>query len=120
MNKYTARKKRALKIKQTIKNSRSNRPRLVVFRSNTHIYSQIVVSGDVGDVVLASASTLDKELKPSLSGSKTEQATQVGTLLATRAKKKDLLKVAFDRSGYKYHGRIKALAEAARAAGLEF
>ncbi len=120
MNKYTARKKRALKTRETILNSRSNRPRLVVFRSNAHIYSQIVVPGEIGDVVLVSASTMDKELKAELKGSKTDHATQVGTLLANRAKNKQLTKVAFDRSGYKYHGRVKALAEAARAAGLEF
>jgi large subunit ribosomal protein L18 len=120
MNKYIARRKRALKTKETIKNSRSNRPRLVVFRSNAHIYSQIVIPGEVGDIVLVAASTKDKELKVDLKGNKTDQATQVGTLLAARAKKKELSKVAFDRSGYKYHGRVKALAEAARAAGLEF
>lgn len=120
MNKYIARKKRALKSKGTIKNSRSNRPRLVVFRSNAHMYSQIVIQGEGGDVVLVSASTMDKELRVNLKGNKTDQATQVGTLLATRAKSKDLSKVAFDRAGYRYHGRVKALAEAARAAGLEF
>ncbi len=109
-----------MKSKEAIKNARSSRPRLVVFRSNTHMYSQIVVPGEGGDIVLVSASTMDKELKVDLKGNKTDQATQVGTLLATRAKQKQLSKIAFDRSGYKYHGRVKALAEAARAAGLEF
>ncbi len=120
MNKYMTRKKRALKTRETIRNSRSARPRLVVFRSNAHIYSQIIIPGDAGDLVLVSASTMDKELKASLQGNKTDQAMQVGKLLATRAKKKELSKVAFDRAGYKYHGRVKALAEAARDAGLDF
>lgn len=120
MNKYLARKKRALKTKQIIKNSSSNRPRLVVFRSNAHIYSQIVVPGEGGDIVLVSASTMDKELRIDLKGNKIDKSVQVGTLLAERAKQKQLTKVAFDRSGYKYHGRVKALADAARAAGLDF
>lgn len=120
MNKEAARKRRAGKTKAIIRNAKSGRPRLVVHRSCSHIYSQIVVPGHNGDEVLVSASTLDKELKSKLSGSKTEQATEVGVLLATRAKTKDIIQVAFDRAGYKYHGRVKALADAAREGGLDF
>lgn len=120
MNKQNARKRRALKTREIIRRARSGRPRLVVFRSNAHIYSQIILPGDIGDKVLASASTVDKELKPTLKGNKTEQAAAVGKLLATRAIKQKLTQVAFDRAGYRYHGRVKALAEAAREAGLEF
>jgi large subunit ribosomal protein L18 len=118
MNKKLARKRRGSKTKAIILNS--NRPRLVVHRSSMHIYSQIIIRNKLGDKVIASASTLDKELKSTLTGDKTEQAKKVGELLAARAKNNDIDKVAFDRSGYKYHGRIKALADGAREAGLEF
>jgi large subunit ribosomal protein L18 len=84
------------------------------------MYSQIVMPGESGDVVIVSASTVDKELKATLTGNKCEQANQVGKLLATRAKEKQLTDVAFDRAGYKYHGRVKALADGAREAGLNF
>ena len=120
MKKQIARKRRAAKSRATITSSRSNRPRLVVFRSNSHIYSQIIIAGEAGDKVVVSASTVDNELKPKLQGSKTDHATQVGKLLAARAIKSKLVEVAFDRAGYKYHGRVKALAEAAREGGLEF
>ena len=118
MNKHQARSRRGLKTKAIIRQSK--RPCLTVFRSGTHIYSQIIVSGEMGDVVIAAASTIDRELKPILTGNKREQATQVGKLLAKRAKEKNLTEVAFDRAGYKYHGRIKALADGAREAGLNF
>ncbi len=118
MNKFQARSRRGLKTKAIIKQSK--RPRLTVHRSGTHMYSQILVRGDLGDVVIVSASTLDKEIKPTLTGNKCDQAQQVGKLLATRAKEKSLTEVAFDRAGYKYHGRVKALADGAREAGLNF
>ena len=118
MNKQQARNRRGLKTKAIIRNSK--RPRLTVYRSGAHIYSQIVVPGDLGDQVIVSASTLDKEIKPTLTGNKCEQANQVGKLLAQRAKEKELLDVAFDRAGYRYHGRVKALADGAREAGLNF
>lgn len=118
MNKQTARKRRGAKAKALIRNS--VRPRLVVFRSTTHIYSQIVVPGEKGDVVIASASTVDKEVKASLKGNKSEKAAAVGKLLAERAKSKDISAVAFDRNGYKFHGRVAALAQGARDAGLDF
>ena len=91
--------------------------RLCVFRSAQHIYAQ-VISAD-GNKVLASASTLDKELRDGATGN-IDAATKVGQLVATRAKAAGVSQVAFDRSGFKYHGRVKALAEAAREAGLEF
>ena len=118
MNKQQARNRRGLKTKAIIRQSK--RPRLTVYRSGAHLYSQIVIGGDMGDIVIVSASTIDKELKTALTGNKCEQANQVGKLLAKRAKEKNLTEVAFDRAGYKYHGRVKALADAAREAGLNF
>ena len=118
MNKQKARNRRGLKTKIIIR--QSNRPRLVVHRSGSHLYAQIIVPGEKGDITMVSASTLDKELKPNLSQKKSDQAVQVGQLIAKRAKEKELCVVAFDRAGYKYHGRVKALAEGAREAGLNF
>ena len=120
MNKEASRRRRALKTRAVICNSKSNRPRLVVHRSSVHIYSQIIISGENGDLVLVSASTLDKEIRSELSGKKVDQAVQVGKLLAARAKDKKIIDVAFDRAGYRYHGRVKALAEGARTGGLNF
>lgn len=95
------------------------RPRLCVFRSNNHIYAQIV--DDVAQNTLVAASTLDPDLKTSLSSTATcDASTQVGELIAKRALDKGLKQVVFDRGGKIYHGRVKALAEAARSAGLEF
>ncbi len=118
MNKQKARIRRGLKVKKLIALSR--RPRLVVYRSSANVYGLIVVPGEKGDVILASSSTLDKELKPTLTGSKKDKAFQVGKLLGERAKAKQILDISFDRSGYKYHGRVKALADGAREAGLVF
>ena len=92
-------------------------PRLCVFRTPRHIYAQIISSS--GQEVQASASTLDKDLKGNAAGN-VDGATKVGVLIAERAQAAGISKVAFDRSGYKYHGRIKALAEAAREGGLQF
>jgi large subunit ribosomal protein L18 len=91
--------------------------RLCVYRTPRHIYAQ-VISGD-GSKVLASASTVEKELREGATGN-VEAATKVGALIAERAKSAGITKVAFDRAGFKYHGRVKALAEAAREGGLEF
>lgn len=91
--------------------------RLSVFRTPRHIYAQIIANN--GGTVLASASTLDKTLRSGKTGNATA-ATAVGTLIAERAKAAGISQVAFDRGGFKYHGRVKALAEAAREAGLEF
>lgn len=95
----------------------ANVPRLNVFRSNGNIFAQII--DDEKGVTLVSASTIDKELKLS-NGGNVEAATKVGELIAKRAKKAKIEKVVFDRGGYLYHGRVKALAEAARENGLEF
>ena len=94
-----------------------NIPRLNVFRSNNHIFAQII--DDEKGITLASASSVDKDLKLK-SGSNVEAATKVGEALAANAKKQKITKVKFDRGGYLYHGRVKALAEAAKANGLEF
>ncbi len=91
--------------------------RLCVHRSSQHIYAQ-VISAD-GSQVLASASTLDKALREGVTGN-VEAAKKVGTLIAERAKAAGISRVAFDRSGFKYHGRVQALADAAREGGLEF
>jgi large subunit ribosomal protein L18 len=93
--------------------------RLTVHRTNTHIYAQI--TSPSGDKVLASASSLEKELRAQLkTGSNRKAAELIGQRIAQKAKEKGIESVAFDRSGYKYHGRVKALAEAARAGGLKF
>ena len=97
----------------------SDRPRLNVFRSLNQIYVQ-VIDDSVGHT-LTSVSTLDGEIKPKIKGmNKTEQAKLVGSLAAERAKELGITKVVFDRGGFKYHGRVKAVADAAREAGLEF
>lgn len=92
-------------------------PRLCVFRSNKQIYAQLI--DDVNGVTICSAGSLDKELKLE-NGSNVEAAKAVGTKLAERALAKNIKEVIFDRGGYVYHGRVEALADAARAAGLEF
>lgn len=91
--------------------------RLSVHRTSQHIYAQII--GPDGDKILASASTLDESLRAS-STSNIKAAVSVGKLIAERAKAAGVVQVAFDRSGFKYHGRVKALADAAREGGLEF
>ncbi|HHY43803.1 MAG TPA: 50S ribosomal protein L18 [Coprothermobacter sp.] len=97
----------------------AERPRLCVFRSSRHIYAQII--DDQSGRTLVSASTLEKELRDQIKGlKKTEQAAAVGRLIAERALEKGIKTVVFDRGGYKYHGRVKALADASREAGLEF
>lgn len=97
----------------------ADRPRLNVFRSLGQIYAQ-VVDDSIG-YTLASASTLDPELKPQLEGmTKVEQARAVGKAIAERARGGGIEQVVFDRGGYQYHGRVKALAESAREAGLKF
>ncbi len=99
----------------------SERPRLAVFRSQSHIYAQIIDDG-MGRTV-CSASSLDKELRSgsrSKKGSDVAAARAVGLLIAVRAKEKGVSSVVFDRGGFQYHGRVKALADAAREGGLEF
>jgi large subunit ribosomal protein L18 len=106
------------RIRRRLKGS-GERPRLAIFKSGRHIYAQII--DDASGATIAHASSLD----PSLAGEKKpaanrETATRVGTLVAERAKSKGIAKVVFDRGGYIYHGKVKALAEAARQGGLEF
>jgi len=96
-----------------------DRPRLNVFRSLLHIYAQVI--DDVSGATLVSASTVDGDLKAQMAGKKrAEQAKLVGLAVAERAKSKGIQQVVFDRGGYQYHGRIKALADGAREGGLEF
>jgi len=96
------------------------RPRLSVHRSNKYVYAQVI--DDVTGVTLAAASSIQKSLQGDLGGkfSTLDAAKTVGKTVAERAKEKGVTKVCFDRGGYKYHGRVKALADAAREAGLEF
>ncbi|MFP6749979.1 MAG: 50S ribosomal protein L18 [Alphaproteobacteria bacterium] len=97
----------------------AGRPRLSVFRSSQHIYVQVI--DDVAGRTLASASSLEKDLRGSLkTGADKEAAARVGALIAERAKSAGVDTVVFDRGGYRFHGRIKALADAAREAGLSF
>jgi large subunit ribosomal protein L18 len=110
------RKVRHLRIRKNISGTPSI-PRLNVYKSNTNIYVQVI--DDVNQVTLANASSLDKELALS-SGSNIEAAKKVGALIAKKAKKLKIESVVFDRGGYLYHGRVKALADAAREAGLKF
>ena len=113
-----ARKRRHERVRARIIGT-TTRPRLCVFRSLKNIHAQII--DDSTGYTLVSASSLDAELKDKIKGKKkTEIAEQVGSLVAQRALGKGIKKLAFDRGGYKYHGRIKALAEAARKAGLDF
>lgn len=115
-DKNATRKKRHARVRAKLSGT-PERPRLNVFRSNNHIYAQLI--DDVTAKTLVSASTVDKELELKATGN-VEAAQKVGELLAKRAVEKGLNKVVFDRGGYLYHGRIKALAEAARENGLEF
>ena len=117
-NRRMARIRRHLRVRKKISGT-PERPRLNVFRSLNHIYAQII--DDVAGVTLVSASTIDRELRPKMQGlKKTEQARLVGQALAERALAKGITKVVFDRGGYKYIGRVKALADGAREGGLEF
>lgn len=117
MNKKIARLRRARKTRARIADLKM--VRLCVFRTNSHIYAQIISAE--GNKVLASASTVEAEVRGSLkSGGNTEAAAAVGERIAERAKTIGVEKVAFDRSGFQYHGRVKALAEAARENGLSF
>ncbi|HBB45051.1 MAG TPA: 50S ribosomal protein L18 [Clostridiales bacterium] len=118
VNKNDAREKRHQRIRNKISGT-SQCPRLSVYRSTSEIYAQLI--DDEKGVTLYSASTLDKEVKPLLAGkTKTEQAQIVGETIAKRALKGKIKQVVFDRGGYLYMGRVKALADSARSAGLEF
>jgi large subunit ribosomal protein L18 len=113
-----ARYRRHYRVRQKVSGT-NGKPRLCVFRSLNHIYAQVI--DDVQGHTLVTASTLDAEIRNDTAGkSKTGRAEMVGLLLAKRAADKGISQVAFDRGGNKYHGRIKALAEAARQGGLKF
>jgi large subunit ribosomal protein L18 len=117
MNKKDARARRSRRTRLRIAEQRANR--LVVGRSNCHIYAQIVAAS--GDRVLASASTLEAEVRKDVkNGGNKAAAALIGKRIAAKAKSAGIDTVAFDRSGFKYHGRVKALAEAAREGGLKF
>ncbi len=116
ISKNVKRQKRHMRIRKNISGT-TEKPRLNVFRSNNQIYAQII--DDVNGVTLCSASSLEKECNVQ-NGGNIAAATAVGTLLAQRAVAANIKNVVFDRGGYLYHGRVKALADAARAAGLEF
>jgi large subunit ribosomal protein L18 len=119
MNRMTIKRVRRARRKQGIRKELlgvPERPRLSVFRSLNHVYAQVI--DDLNGKTLASASTRDKGFKDT--GAKMNEATAVGKLVAQRAKEKGVSKVVFDRNGYLYHGRIKALADGAREAGLQF
>lgn len=117
-DKNKARLKRHLRVRKKIQGT-TERPRLNIFRSSKHIYAQII--DDVKGVTLVSASTIEKELEGQVeNGGNVEAARKVGELIAKRAKEQGVVDVVFDRGGYLYHGRVQALADAAREAGLEF
>jgi len=115
-DKNVTRKKRHKRVRTKLAGT-TQRPRLNVFRSNKHIYAQLI--DDATRVTLASASTLDKEISVD-STANVEAAQAVGALIAQRAIEKGFTSVVFDRGGYLYHGRIQALADAAREKGLQF
>ena len=112
-----ARIRRHRRVRKKVKGT-AERPRLAVFRSNKHLSLQVI--DDITGRTLVSASTTEPELKGNGSGATVEAASRLGTVLAERAKVAGISQVVFDRGGYKYHGRVKALAEAAREAGLDF
>lgn len=117
-DKNKLRAKRHLRVRKKI-NGTAARPRLNVFRSSKHVYAQII--DDVKGVTIVAASTQDKELQESVkNGGNVDAARQVGELIAKRAKEQGIEQIVFDRGGYLYHGRIQALADAAREAGLVF
>jgi large subunit ribosomal protein L18 len=113
------RERARLRIKRKVQGS-PERPRLVVYRSLTHIYAQLV--DDVNSKTIVSASSTSKEIEDKIKGakSKIDRSKEVGKLLGEKARSANIEKVVFDRNGYLYHGRVKALAEGARESGLHF
>ena len=114
--KPVARKRRHLRVRKKVRGD-AGRPRLAVFRSNKHIYAQLI--DDVSGRTLASASTVESDLKQGASGT-VEAAKAVGERLGERAKQAGVTTAVFDRGGFKYHGRVAAVADGARGAGIEF
>ena len=123
IDKNTVRQRRHARVRKTVAGTAAA-PRLNVYRSLNHIYAQIIddrAGNEKGGVTLAAASTMDKDVKAQLEGlTKTDAAKVVGKVLAERALKKGVETVVFDRGGYLYRGRVKALADGAREAGLKF
>ena len=118
IDKNEIRKRKHLRVRKSVSGT-TERPGLCVFKSNSHIYAQII--DDTECKTIAAASSLDKDVKASVSnGSNIDAAKEVGKLIAQRAQDKKITEVVFDRGGYIYHGRVAALAEAAREAGLQF
>ena len=115
LHKVVARKRRPHGVRKKVRGT-ADRPRLAVFRSNKHIYAQLI--DDVAGTTVASASTAEKGLTGS--GATVEAATSVGTRLGERAKAAGITSAVFDRGGFRYHGRVAAVADGARDAGLEF
>ncbi|MCL4768299.1 MAG: 50S ribosomal protein L18 [Hyphomicrobiaceae bacterium] len=111
--------RRKRRVRSTLRTHANGQPRLSVFRSSKHIYAQVIDDGN--GRTLAAASSLEKDLRGRLrTGADKAAAVEVGRLVAERAKKAGIQAVVFDRGGYQYHGRIKALADAAREGGLQF
>jgi large subunit ribosomal protein L18 len=111
--------RRRQRLRYQLRQKSGGRPRLSVFRSGKHIYAQII--DDAQGITVAAASTLDKDLKAALkTGADKDAASAVGKLIAERSKAAGVTAVVFDRGAYLYHGRVKALAEAAREGGLDF
>ncbi len=118
LKRLTSRQVRHRRVRKRVHGT-PQRLRLNVFRSSAHIYAQII--DDTAGRTLAAASSIDQELRESLAGkSKLEKSQAVGELIARRAREAGITRVVFDRGGYRYHGRVKAVAEAAREGGLEF
>ncbi|MFM8973344.1 MAG: 50S ribosomal protein L18 [Actinomycetota bacterium] len=116
LTKQQARKRRHVRVRKKVRGT-AERPRLAVFRSAKHIYAQVI--DDVTGRTLAAASTMEGDLRSGATGN-VAAATQVGQRVGERAKTAGVTGVVFDRGGYRYHGRVAAVADAARAAGLEF
>lgn len=117
ISKLTGRERRKRRIRKHVTGT-PERPRLAVFRSAKHIYAQVI--DDLSGTTLAAASTMGKDARGKTDGKKTDVAKKVGMTLAAQCKAKSIQAVVFDRSGYRYHGRIKAIAEGAREGGLTF
>lgn len=117
LTKLERRSRIRMRIRKKISGT-AERPRLAVYRSNKQIYVQVI--DDLNRVTILSASSKEKEIASRTGVRKTEQANLVGKLLASKCKEKGIENVVFDRSGYKYHGRLKSLADAAREGGLKF
>ncbi len=117
-NRIQGLRRRSQRVRRALKSSARGRPRLSVFRSGKNIYAQII--DDAAGTTLAAASSLDKSLRGKIKGSDQKGAAEVGKLIAERGTKAGITTVVFDRGGYLYHGRVKALADAAREGGLQF